>query len=279
MSVARLLAWAAASMTAREGLRDPAREARWLLARLLDRPESWLLAHADDDVPDVKEAAFRAWVRRREAGEPAHYLTGSCPFWGREFTVTPDALIPRPESEAIIAEALRLELPPHPRILDVATGSGCLAVTLALELDAGLVVATDVSLGALAVARANVVRHHAAVRLAAADLAYAVGAEFDLVVANLPYVPAGHLPLLVPEVRDHEPAVALVSGRDGTDLLRRFLPDLSRLLVPGGAAILEMGPGQAEALGALVAESRLEEVRRIDDLGGVERQLVVRRSS
>ncbi len=277
MTVAELLRNGAAALTARPGLPDPARESRWLLAATLWRPESWLLAHGDEAVGAEAASRFRRAIDRRLAGEPAHYIVGTCPFWGRDFLVTPDVLIPRPETELIVQTALRLGLPGAPRVLDVGTGSGCLAVTLALELPAATVYGSEVSLTATEVARENVERHRAGVRLVCGDLARHVRGPFDLVVANLPYVPAGQLSGLAPEIRDFEPQLALTPGETGTELIALLLRDLPRLLLSGGYAILELGAGQADLLAESAAVAGLDEACRVRDLHDAERVLVLRR--
>ncbi|MDD5564260.1 MAG: peptide chain release factor N(5)-glutamine methyltransferase [Thermoanaerobaculaceae bacterium] len=278
MTIAQLQAEGAAALTAGDGLPNPRREARWLLARALGQTEAWLLAHAEEPVAAATEALFRTWLSRRAAGEPAHYIVGSCPFWGRLFAVTPAVLIPRPETELIVECALTVPEPERPRILDVGTGSGCLAVTLALELPGASVAATDVSPEAVAVAAANARALGASVRFTAGDLAAHVRGEFDLVVANLPYVPADEIPGLAVEIRAHEPHVALAGGEDGADLLRTFMADLPRLLAPGGHAMLEMGPRQRAGLRAAVAASGLVEIHRGLDHAGIERVLVLRKA-
>jgi len=277
VTVRQLLAEATSVLPQREGLPNPAREARWLLGRCLGQTEAWLLAHAGEMVGEGETKRFRSMVVRRATGEPAHYIVGSCPFFGRDFLVAPGVLIPRPESELIVEHAPGLLLPPGPRVLDVGTGSGCLAVTLALRLQGAWVVGTDLSPTALGLATRNARRLGARVGFCLADLATPVRGGFDLVAANLPYIPNGELATLAPEIRDHEPRLALAGGADGADLVRRLVADLPRLLVPGGRSMLELGPGQADLLHPDVRRAGLAEVNRIRDVAGVERVLVLKR--
>lgn len=276
MTVRELLAEAARVLPQREGLPDPGREARWLLARVLERSEAWLWAHPEEQVDALIADRFRAWVEERAAGQPAHYVVGACPFWGRGFEVRSGVLIPRPETEMLINFALGLSLPANPRVLDVGTGAGCLAVTLALELPNSRVVATELSSAAIAVARANAIRLGAQVTFVLADLATPIRGTFDLVIANVPYVPDGTIAGLAPELA-WEPRVALAGGADGADLLRRLLADLPRLLVPGGYAILEHGQGQADLLAPLFPDLGLHELSRLRDLSGRDRMLALQK--
>lgn len=276
-TVRDLLELAATRLPAHPGGLSPRAEARFLLTRALGRNESWLLAHGDANVPDAEAARFLAWVARRAAGEPAHYIVGSCPFWGREFAVTPAVLIPRPETELLVQAALSSAPPPGARVLDQGTGSGCLAVTLALELPGRMVVATDHSLAALAVARFNARRLAAPVQLVAGDLGQPLHGGWNLLVANLPYVPTATLATLSPEVRDFEPRLALDGGADGLSLVLALLQDLPRLLAPGGHACLELGIDQAEAVSDHARACGLVEVDRVVDAGGIARVIVLAR--
>jgi release factor glutamine methyltransferase len=278
MTVATLLSAGADTLEAREGLPNPRREAQWLLARALGRSEAWVIAHTGDEVPPPVADLYRGWLARRAAGEPAHYIVGACPFWGRTFAVTPAVLIPRPETELVVECALTLPRGGRPRILDVGTGSGCLAVTLALEIAASEVIATDLSLGAVDVARGNARRLGARVRFATGNLATHLAGPFDLVVANLPYVTSADIADLPVEIVRYEPHIALAGGEDGADLLKLLLKDLPRLLVRGGHALLEMGPQQRATLEPMIARTGLVEVHRGLDHAGIERVLVLKKT-
>lgn len=268
--VADLLAEGASALPRRRGIPDPRREAIWLLARAWGRSETWVRLDPTAPVPEDVAARYLQWIERRRAGEPAHRLTGTCPFWGREFLVTPDVLIPRPETEFLVEAALALPLPPGARALDVGTGSGCLAVTLAAERPRWRVTATDRSAPALAVAAGNALRHRVSVHLVLCDLASSVRGPFELVVANLPYIPTEALSRLPEEVR-HDPREALDGGFDGLKLVRRLVADLPRLLAPGGSALLELGEGQAEAVESMASARGLVPAGRIRDLGRCDR--------
>jgi release factor glutamine methyltransferase len=274
VNVEEALRTGASLLPIREGIPDPRREATWLLAAALGVEEMTLRLNPERDVPDEAAQRYESWIERRAAGEPAHHLTGSCPFWGREFEVSPAVLVPRPETELIVESALDLPLPCQAKILDVGTGSGCIAMTLAAERPRWRVWAIDRSLAALLIARSNRDRHDVSVPLFLGDLASAVAPPWDLIVANLPYVPAvdtGRIPI---EVR-HDPAEALDGGSDGLDLVRQLLSDLSRLLRPCGGAVLEIGKGQADAVAGIASKAGLAVARRVRDVGGVDRVIVL----
>jgi len=274
-TVAEAVALGERILPRRPGLPDPRREALWLLARATGVEELRLRVEPAAPVDPGALATYRRWLERRASGEPAHHLVGECPFWGRAFYVSPAVLIPRPETELVVEAALGAGLSSSARALDVGTGSGCLAVTLAAERPGWQVVATERSPSALAVARTNVARHGVDIALVATDLAAPLAATFDLVVANLPYIPTRGLSLLPLEVL-HDPSAALDGGRDGLDLVRALLGDLPRLLRPGGLALLELGEGQADEVVAAARRLGLEEASRIRDAGGAERVLALR---
>lgn len=276
LTVADLLAEGAGLLPRRRGLADPSREAGWLLARAWGVTEVSLRLHPDETVPEEVAVRYRSWLERRAAGEPAHHLTGRCDFWGRAFEVSPEVLVPRPETELLVEVALQLALPLAARVLDVGTGSGCLAVSLAGARPSWRVTALDRSLAALAVAARNIRRHKVAVALVCSDLTTAMAGPFELVLANLPYIPTAEMAGLPEEVR-RDPSLALDGGDDGLALVRRLLADLERLLCPCGGAVLELGDGQAEEVAALAGGAGLAVARRLRDLGGVERVLVLQR--
>ena len=274
MTVAEALAKGSDILPRREGIPDPRREATWLLAAAWGAEEVSLRLHPDREVPAEVERRYTSWIERRAAGEPAHHLTGVCPFWGRDFEVSPATLVPRPETELLVEAALALPISSEARALDIGTGSGCIALTLAAERPRWQVSAVDRSTAALVVARRNRDRLGVAVSLYCGDLASAVAPPWDLVAANLPYVPTGDVERVPVEVR-HDPRAALDGGDDGLDLVRHLLSDLPRILRPCGGALLEIGEGQADAVAALAGAAGLGVARRVRDIGGVERVIVV----
>jgi len=230
------------------------REAFLLLGHVLGLGEAQIIARGEQRVDPEAAGRFRALLARRLRGEPVAYLTGEREFYGRSFRVDPRVLIPRPETEHLVAAALAWPLPPGPRILDVGTGSGCLAVTLAAELPEARVTATDLSPGALAVARGNALRHGVSERVAfvASDLAMALRLDaFDLLLSNPPYVALGDAPQLSTEVRDFEPYLALFAPRQGLAVIEALL-DAAAGLSRGRGLIFEIGDGQADAVAALL---------------------------
>ena len=256
----------------------PPREAGLLLAHALGLSEAQVIARRSESVTAAAAARFQELLERRLGGEPFAYLTGEREFYGRAFAVDRAVLIPRPETEHVVEAALALPLPPSPRILDIGTGSGCLAITLAAELPAAAVVASDTSLAALAVARANARRHAVAARLrwVAADLDAALALRpFDLVVSNPPYVAPEESAALSEEILQFEPAAALFAP-DGDSLLRRLVAAAAALR-PGAWMVLEIGQGQLPRLERAARGAPLRIVEARPDLAGVPRVLVLER--
>lgn len=271
----KLLAWTQGYF-ARAGVDAPRLTAELLLAHALGCDRVRLYLDFDKPLGPDELARYRALVKRRGEGEPTAYLVGRKEFYGQAFHVDARALIPRPETELLVEAALAL-LPEDGQALDLCTGTGCVAISLALARPRGRVVAADVSADALALARENAERLGAAVTFAEGDLFAALPApeRFDVVAANAPYVPTGELPGLARELA-REPRLALDGGPDGLALLRRLVRDAPRYLRPGGALVLEMHESHAAPLPGLCRAAGLAsaEVRR--DLAGLPRLVVAR---
>jgi release factor glutamine methyltransferase len=258
------------------------REATLLLGRVLGLSEAQILARGEQAVPAAAAARFRDLVARRLGGEPVAYLLGEREFYGRLFAVDRRVLIPRPETEHVVEAALALPLPAAPRILDVATGSGCLAVTLALELPRSRIVASDLSPAALAVAAGNARRLGAddRLRFVASDLVAALSAvevgAFDLVVSNPPYVDLADAATLSPEVCNFEPHLALFSPGRGDTTIGRLCAQCAALRA-GSWLVVEIGFGQLEAARRHASASGFEVFEVRPDYAGVPRVVVLRR--
>jgi release factor glutamine methyltransferase len=268
---------AAALAAARARL--PANEARLLLGHVLDRPSSWLMAHEDEALDEESLLSFASLAARRAGGEPVAYLVGRREFFGRDFTVSPAVLIPRPETELLVELAIAaLGAGSTAKILDLGTGSGCIAVTLALELAQAQVSAVDSSLAALAVAQQNAQRHGARLRLLQSDWFAALAAErFDLIITNPPYVAAADPHLDAGDLR-HEPPAALASGSDGLDAIRCIVADAPAFLAPGGRILLEHGHDQGAAVRDVLEAGGLAGVEQHRDLAGIVRVSGARQS-
>ena len=256
-------------------------EVEELLASAAGRSRGFFHARRREEADDADASRFRGLVERRAAGEPLQYLLGEWAFRGRTFRVDPRALIPRGETEAIV-ELARAAAPTARTILDAGTGSGILAVSLALERPEARVVAVDRSEAALALARANATLHGVIRRVSfvASDWlsALAPRPHFDLAVANPPYVPRLDAPHVEKTVSDHEPHLALFGGDDGLDAVRVLLAELPARLLPGAPFLFEIGYGQAREVSGLVEASpsfALEDVRL--DAAGIPRTVVARR--
>jgi len=285
----------------------------WMVAHgiMKDTNSAWLAAHGNTPILPRVKTRFKDYVERRRAGEPIQYITGETEFYGLPFRVTPDVLIPRPETEHLVEKALelvgkmqssgakahidlstltaRLKSCPDtehclssafiaPRIVDVGTGSGTIAVALAHALPQVAITATDISARALAVARENAKLNEVSIRYLLGDLlAPVAGERFEFVVSNPPYVPEADRAALSVEVRDYEPALALFAGADGLEVYRRLIPAAFAALVPGGFVVLEIGFGQSPAIADLLAQTGFEQIEFIADLQGIPRVVCARR--
>ena len=244
------------------------RDSRALLAHALGLPADRLMLEHDREVSDDEMATYEALLHRRLDHEPVSRIIGRRMFWGRNFKVTPQVLDPRPETETIVEAALQGKAPK--RLLDLGTGSGILAVTLLAEWPAATGLATDISPAALAVAGANAETHGVADRLTLLEADWLAGVEgqFDLIVSNPPYIAADEMPGLDPEVREHDPEIALTPGGDGLDAYRALVPAACARLASRGRLMVEIGPTQGQAVLALFEAAGLADITVLPDLDG-----------
>lgn len=257
------------------GVESARLNAEHLLAHALGLGRMELYLRFDRPVSEAERAPLRETVKRRAAGEPLQHILGTVEFHGRVFGCDRRALVPRPETEQLVEIALGLLRDAGaeaPCVLDVGTGSGVIALTIALECPRARVTATDLSPEALSLARENAARHdlHERIRWEEADLLPTGASVFDLIVANLPYIPDSDLGELSREVR-HDPPSALAGGTDGLDVIRRLIPPAAGRLAPGGALLLEIGAGQADAVSELLDRSNFRDIRVQEDYQDVRR--------
>jgi release factor glutamine methyltransferase len=252
------------------------RDAELLLAHVLRRDRTWLLAHPEHPLTEAELQQLQALAARRAAHEPLQYILGEQEFYGLNLTVTPATLIPRPETELLVESVLHwLTARPRlsaPTILDVGTGTGAIAIALAHHHPTAQLTACDISPLALNMARYNASRHNVETRITFAEsdlLAALPSRSFDVIVSNPPYVPTTDAPTLQPEVLNHEPHTALFAGPDGLDIYRRLIPQAHTALHPGGLLALEFGFNQREALTTLLHD--WQHVRFRNDYAGIPR--------
>lgn len=254
----------------------PRLDAEVLLANILRRDRSWLFAHNRDMLSPVDDERFTADIHRRLAHEPVAHILGKRDFFGLTFDVSPAVLIPRPETEMIVAYALA-HMPPHARVLDVGTGSGCIAVSLAVHAPSVSVIATDISADALAVAKRNITAHHVSAQVLPVqmDLLSAIHGKFHAILSNPPYIALAESPTLPADVRAFEPHQALFSGDDGLAHLKQISRMADQFLLPHGWILLEFGATQGSAL--LSAAHQLQPAASFSiqkDLAGRDRLLL-----
>jgi release factor glutamine methyltransferase len=290
------------------------RDAEALLTHTLRNSRTWLLAHAEEELSGEQAKSYSELLVRRRRGEPIQYITGETEFYRMPFRVTPDVLIPRPETELLVERAIQLipvfdnrpkrffsfqivrpathngenkqsRTDPHkagwpPRILDVGTGSGCIAISIAHDWAEAEITAIDLSAFALEVARFNAESLGFAdhIRFLKGDLLTPVaGEQFELIVSNPPYVPTSDRATLSVEVREYEPALALFAGDDGLDVYRRLVPAAFDALTPGGYVALEIDYGQSPAITELLTTAGFEQIEFVPDLQGIPRVVCARR--
>lgn len=274
-------------MLRRSSVPEERRTAGVLLGFVLGVDRTYLLTRSDAGVAQDRFDDYMAMVARRAAGEPLQYITGHQEFYGLDFIVTPAVLIPRPETEFLVETAIKIIREAgleSPLVADVGTGSGCIAVTLAIEIPHARLIAIDLSADALAVARRNAEHHRVADRIDFIEgdfldpLARAGAAEsLDLIASNPPYVGASDADLIQREVREWEPHAALFGGPDGLDYYRRLLAEGPRYLKPGGSIVCEIGYGQSDRVRAMIDPGEFDLLFAVDDLQGIPRTLALRR--
>jgi release factor glutamine methyltransferase len=270
------------------GIANARLDAEVLLSHIIHKDRVWLITHRADVLDDKDQRDFDEAIERRSKREPLQYIIGNQEFWGLEFKVTPDVLIPRPETELIIEAAIAMVQDRNKpvRIIDLCTGSGCIAVSLAKELANAHVIATDASEKALAVARENTRDHGVAdrIRYLEGDLfeplkELDIRGQIDIIVSNPPYVRESDLAALQSEVKDYEPLMALVAGPEGTEIAQRIIRHATEYLKKNGALIMEMGLGQAGALTRMTeATGAYGKPEVLKDLAGIERVIVARKA-
>lgn len=246
------------------------RDVDLLLSDLLEKPLSWLIAHGEEEV-DPKP--LERLLKRRYKGEPLQYIRRKTEFYSREFYVDERVLIPRPETEGLV-DAVLERAPRGGRVIDIGSGSGCVAITIERERPDLQVFSVDRSFEALAVAAHNCARLESRVAFAASDLLSAIGAPFDVIVSNPPYVPLAEYDELAVEVRIHEPRIALTPGPGGTEIIERIYDEARTRLRPNGLVILEVGYGQEQALRELAAANKFTIDAFLPDLAGIPRVVV-----
>jgi release factor glutamine methyltransferase len=263
-------------------LRDnAARDAELLLLHTLQISRATLLAHPDRTLSPDEQVLYEQRLKRRLQHEPIQYITGRQEFYGIDLRVSPAVLIPRPETEHLVEAVLHSLLSKTPlKIADVGTGSGAIAIALAVHLPQAQVIALDISREALSLAEANAREQNVAGRIhfLQSDLLSSIDDEagtFDAIVSNPPYIPDNHRDALHPQVRDHEPATALFAGKTGLDIYRRLIPQACKALKPDGLLALEIGHGKQPALTALL--TRWRSVSFINDLQQIPRVVLARR--
>jgi len=272
-TIRRILEWTIGHLTEKM-IDTPRLDAEILLAHACGCQRIELYTRYDEVLGDKPRGVMRELVLRRAKFVPVAYLVGHREFFSLDFRVTPDVLIPRPDTETLVLELVELAKAfVAPRILDIGTGTGCIAITTAVNNRAATVTAVDISPAALKVAHANAVQHEVAdrLRLLEGDLFAPLNpAEpFDIIASNPPYIAEQEWESLHPDVRQHEPRQALISGSDGLDIIRRLIKQSPEFLVPGGHLLLEIDTTQSDAVRSLLeAESTFENIRLINDLTG-----------
>jgi len=273
----------AAQILRKAGVTESRRDAASLLANVIGREHTYLIAHADAELSMSDANRLREFTERRAGGEPLQYVLGHQYFFNLDFEVAPGVLIPRPETEILVEKTLSLiGQTEEPLICDVGTGSGCIIISLLHDRPGAKGVALDISPKALDIAKRNAdcleVSNRLDLRQSDCFAAVTANERFNFIVANPPYVPEGAYGTLQREVRDHEPVEALVSGPDGLNMIRRLLRDAWDFVCPNGYFLFEIGFDQYEAVLALVSQSKWTLIEVLDDLQSIPRIVVLRKT-
>ncbi len=254
---------------------SPILDAQLLLAHSVNQPKTWILAHPEAELSPLEWSDYRRFCEAYLQGSALPYILGSWEFYGRSFSVSEDVLIPRPETELMVEQGIKIlqEDEQKERVADVGAGSGCVGVTLAIETPRVIVTATDLSFEALCVARANAERYDVLENFVfvQADLLEPIQGKFDLVCANLPYIPSSELRGL--DVADREPSLALDGGPDGLAYIRKLILSLGELLTERGRALIEIGAGQNGPTTSIAHNAGWEHVQVYKDIAGIDRLL------
>lgn len=261
------------------GIDQPRRDARLLVARAIGAGIAQTIAESERPLTAAEHAALSAMVAQRAARKPMSQITGTREFWSLPFAVNQDVLTPRPDSETLVAAVLGTvtDRTAPLRLLDLGTGTGCLLLALLSELPAAYGIGVDICQPAVAVARANAgtLALSRSTAFVVGDWSAALSGPFDIIISNPPYIPAGAIDALMPEVARYEPRDALAGGQDGYDAYRAMIPALRALLAPAGMVALEIGAGMAEKTAEIAAHHGLAAVSRHLDLAGIERCLLL----
>jgi len=274
MTIATLLRDAASAL-AQAGVPEPVRESSTLLRFALKKDRVFLISHPEYELTDRELSAFNEALERRVRREPLQYITGRQEFYGLEFTVTPGVLIPRPETEMLVAKGIELlGESDAPRFAEIGVGSGCISISILANVRAARAAASDISPAAIEVARRNAIDNFVSDRitLIESDLFAGFGRErFELIVSNPPYVPAAEMDGLQPEVLAFEPRTALTDGADGLTIIERIVDQAPAFLSAGGSLVLEFGFGQADRVDAMFDRSIWSAVEIVPDFRSIPR--------
>lgn len=266
----KVLDWTKTYLT-EKGIENARLEAEWLLCEVLSLNRVGLYLNFDKPLQEDELATFRSMVARRAKREPLQHILGTQEFMGLEFSTTAAALIPRHDTEVLVTEALRAA-PAARRVLDIGSGSGCIAIVIARNLPDATVISVDISPEAIELARCNAVRNEVRVDFRQGSIFEPVqGERFDLIVSNPPYISEADIEKLQPEIRDFEPMIALAGGADGLDFYRQIIPLAPDHLTPGGWLLLEVGAGQSEEVTEIFANNSFSAIFSTKDPAGIDR--------